>query len=63
MSTRTYSEAIDALNSLLSNAATLEAMRVAGGTARARAIPEMIEYLHRIGYSVSLDLALDCIDC
>ena len=63
MSTRTYSEAIDALNSLLSNAATLEAMRVAGGTARALAIPEMIEYLHRIGYSVSLDLALDCIDC
>jgi len=56
MSTRTYSEAVDELNSLQSNAATLEAIRVAGGPDRSShfAIPEMLEYLHRIGYSVSL---------
>ena len=57
MSTRSYSEAVDALNSLQSNAATLEALRVSGGRASDFAIPEMLEYLHRIGHSVSLGLA------
>jgi len=60
MSTRSYSEAVDALNSLQSNAATLEAIRAAGGPSRSSqfAIPEMLEYLRRIGYSVSLALVL-----
>lgn len=58
MSTRCYSEAVDALNSLQSNAATLEAIRASGGRLGSFAIPEMLEYLHRIGYSVSLALFL-----
>lgn len=58
MSTRSYSEAVDALNSLQSNAATLEALRASGGKASDLAIPEMLEYLHRIGHSVSLTLLL-----
>jgi folylpolyglutamate synthase len=62
MSARSYSEAVDALNSLQSNAATLEALRASGGRASEFAIPEMLEYLHRIGYSVSLGLAVGCMD-
>lgn len=58
MSTRTYSEAVDALNSLQSNAAVLEALRVSGRKMSSHAIPEMLEYLHRIGYSVSSGFAL-----
>jgi len=61
MSTRSYSEAVDALNSLQSNAATLEALRASGGRASDFAIPEMLEYLHRIGHSVSFGLVLGCI--
>ena len=53
MATRSYREAIDCLNSLQSNAATLEALRAAGGRMNDLAIPEMVEYLQRIGYSVS----------
>ncbi|KAJ3573349.1 hypothetical protein NP233_g2487 [Leucocoprinus birnbaumii] len=51
MSTRTYRDAIDHLNSLQSNAATLEAVRASGGRLSEFAIPEMLEYLERIGYS------------
>ena len=58
MSARSYSEAVDALNSLQSNAATLEALRASGGRSSDFAIPEMLEYLHRIGYSVSPVLVL-----
>ena len=54
MSTRTYRDAVDHLNSLQSNAATLEAVRASGGRLSDFAIPEMIEYLQRIGYSASL---------
>ncbi|KAI3612308.1 tetrahydrofolylpolyglutamate synthase [Moniliophthora roreri] len=50
MSTRSYKDAIDHLNSLQSNAATLDAVRASGGTLSALAIPEMLEYLGRIGY-------------
>ncbi|ETW83873.1 hypothetical protein HETIRDRAFT_314661 [Heterobasidion irregulare TC 32-1] len=50
MSTRTYQDAIVHLNSLQSNAATLEAVRASGGRLSEFAIPEMVEYLHRIGY-------------
>lgn len=53
MSTRTYKDAVDCLNSLQSNAATLEASRASGGKLVKVAIPETIEYLQRIGYSVS----------
>jgi folylpolyglutamate synthase len=52
MSTRTYKEAIEHLNSLQSNAATLEAVRASGGRMSEFAIPEMVEYLGRIGYTV-----------
>ena len=54
MSTRTYREAVENLNSLQSNAATLEAVRASGGRLSQFAIPEMVEYLNRIGYSASL---------
>ncbi|KIK08352.1 hypothetical protein K443DRAFT_1459, partial [Laccaria amethystina LaAM-08-1] len=50
MSTRSYREAVDCLNSLQSNAATLEAVRASGGRLSQFAIPEMLEYLGRIGY-------------
>ncbi|KAL1944204.1 hypothetical protein VTO73DRAFT_3389 [Trametes versicolor] len=53
MATRTYREAVDHLNSLQSNAATLEAVRASGGRLSQFAIPEMVEYLGRIGYSTS----------
>ncbi len=57
MATRTYREAVDHLNSLQSNAATLEAVRASGGRLSQFAIPEMVEYLGRIGYSASLFLS------
>ncbi|KAF9268119.1 FolC bifunctional protein [Marasmius fiardii PR-910] len=50
MSTRSYKDAVEHLNSLQSNAATLEAVRASGGTLSTLAIPEMLEYLGRIGY-------------
>jgi len=51
MSTRTYSDAVEQLNSLQTNAATLEAVKASGGRLSTYAIPEMLEYLGRIGYS------------
>ena len=56
MSTKTYQEAVEHLNSLQSNAATLEAVRASGGRSSEFAIPEMLEYLDRIGYTVSTRL-------
>lgn len=53
MSSRSYADAVDHLNSLQSNAATLDAVRASGGRLSNSAIPEMLEYLSRIGYSVS----------
>ncbi|KAI0747428.1 Mur ligase [Irpex lacteus] len=50
MSTRTYSDAVEHLNSLQSNAATIEAAKATGGRLSTSAIPEMLEYLGRIGY-------------
>jgi hypothetical protein len=50
---RTYKDAIDHLNSLQSNAATIEASRASGGKQALVAIPEMLDYLSRIGYKVS----------
>lgn len=51
MSSRTYKDAIDQLNTLQTNAATLEALRNSKGRLSDYAIPEMIEYLGRIGYT------------
>ena len=48
----TYRDAVEKLNSLQSNAATLEAVRASGGRLSEFAIPEMLEYLGRIGYKV-----------
>lgn len=47
---RTYAAAIDALNSLQSNAATIEAIRKSGKTVNELNEPEMTEYLARIGH-------------
>lgn len=52
MSSRSYKDAVERLNSLQSNAATLEALRASGGRSSAFAIPEMLEYLNGIGYRV-----------
>ena len=52
MATRSYSDAVEHLNSLQTNAATLEAVRASGGKLSDLAIPEMLEYLGRIGYTV-----------
>ncbi|WFD30892.1 tetrahydrofolate synthase [Malassezia sp. CBS 17886] len=49
---RTYAAAIDALNSLQSNAATIEAIRRSGRTVNELNEPEMLEYLSRIGHRV-----------
>jgi folylpolyglutamate synthase len=54
MSSRTYENAVENLNSLQSNAAVLAALRATGGRAEQFAKPEMIEYLGRIGYTVRL---------
>lgn len=48
---RSYSAAIDALNSLQSNAATIAATRAAGGKYNDWLIPEMVEYLGRVGHT------------
>jgi hypothetical protein len=53
MSTVSYRDAVDCLNSLQSNAATLEALRASGSRLSEFAIPEMLEYLERIGYQVN----------
>lgn len=50
-SARSYADAVDHLNSLQSNAATLDAVRASGGRLSEFAIPEMLEYLGRIGYT------------
>lgn len=50
---RTYSDAIACLNSLQSNAATVEAIRSKGGKDGPTAAAEGIRNLGRIGYKVS----------
>jgi hypothetical protein len=61
MSTLSYQAAVERLNSLQSNAATLEAVRASGGRLSEFAIPEMLEYLERIGYKVSGQSAYNCV--
>ncbi|KAJ3559184.1 hypothetical protein NM688_g494 [Phlebia brevispora] len=53
MATRSYADAVEKLNSLQSNAATLEALRATGGRMNDLALPEMIEFLERIGYTTA----------
>ncbi|KAL7423542.1 Folylpolyglutamate synthetase [Cryptotrichosporon argae] len=48
---RTYSDAIALLNTCQSNAATIEAIRKSGGRLNDWAIPEMHDYLRKIGYA------------
>lgn len=50
---RSYSAAIDALNSLQSNAAVIDAIRKSGTTNGEAQMVEGVEYLKRIGYTVS----------
>ena len=57
IATRSYKDAVEHLNSLQSNAAALEAVRASGGRSNDFAIPEMLEYLRMIGYSVRV-----CVD-
>ena len=57
MSTRSYKDAVEHLNSLQSNAAALEAARASSRLSEF-AIPEMLEYLGRIGYTVRIGWAL-----
>jgi len=47
-----FKDAIEKLNSQQSNAATLDAIRASGGRLNELSIPEMLEYLDRIGYNV-----------
>ncbi|KAG0709773.1 Mur ligase [Suillus ampliporus] len=51
--TPTYKDAIDALNSLQTNAAVLEAVRAAGVMLNPNAILEMIDYLRRVGLELN----------
>ena len=53
-SSRSYSAAIDALNSLQSNAAVIDAIRKSGTTNGEAQMVEGVEYLKRIGYTVSI---------
>ncbi|GAA5856585.1 hypothetical protein JCM8547_005878 [Rhodosporidiobolus lusitaniae] len=48
---RTYAQAVDALNSLQSNAAVIEAIRKSGGKGGDHQLREQVEYMNRIGYS------------
>ena len=50
---RSYSDAIDCLNSLQSNQAMIQAVRDSGGRLAKYATHETTEYLSRIGYKVS----------
>ncbi|KZP00012.1 tetrahydrofolylpolyglutamate synthase [Calocera viscosa TUFC12733] len=51
MYSRSYADAIDRLNSLQSNAATIEAIRASGKPNNDATVIEMVEYLNRIGYT------------
>ncbi|KAI4250047.1 MAG: hypothetical protein L6R40_000218 [Gallowayella cf. fulva] len=50
--TRTYSDAVAALNTLQTNAASIEAVRKAGNSLNIQSIPEMIGWCQAAGYEV-----------
>ena len=59
MSARSYSDAIDVLNSLQSNAASIDALLASGSMKTMESIvPVTLDYLRRLGYSVSPGLSL-----
>lgn len=59
MSARSYSDAIDVLNSLQSNAASIDALLASGSMKTMESIvPVTLDYLLRLGYSVSPGLSL-----
>lgn len=60
---RDYGAAIEALNTLQSNAAVIEAIRKSGGKMNDLALPEMREYWTRLGYEVSCKLLLRARRC
>lgn len=47
-----YADAVGKLNSLQSNAAIIESVRKSRGALNMRSIPEMHEFLERLGYKV-----------
>lgn len=53
MNRRTYKEAIHLLNTLQSNFATIDAVRKSGINRNSMLMPEMIEWVRRIGYKPS----------
>jgi folylpolyglutamate synthase len=57
-STRSYAQAIDALNGLQSNAAVIDAIRKSGGKGGDVQLKEQLEYMQRIGYSVRSPLGM-----
>lgn len=48
--TRTYAQAIEALNGLQTNFAVIDAIRKQGGKSNDQAIPQMVEWARRAGY-------------
>ena len=50
---RSYTDAIECLNSLQSNAATVAAVRAQGRSLDSYQIPDFIDYVKRIGYEAS----------
>lgn len=57
---KSFQDAITALNSLQSNFATIEKIRQSKEEKSRQSIPEMIEWLRRIGYQVcNLSLSMD----
>ena len=57
---RDYNGAVQALNSLQSNFSIVEAIRKSGPGWNKLAIPEMIEWVRRIGYEVCVGLSVAC---
>ena len=55
---RDYNAAVAALNTLQSNFSIVEAIKKQGPGWNKRAIPEMIEWVRRIGYEVCVELIL-----
>ncbi|ANB11804.1 tetrahydrofolate synthase [Sugiyamaella lignohabitans] len=50
MTSRTYADAIEALNSLQTNFSIIDAIRKSGGKSNKDAIPQMLEWARRSGY-------------
>lgn len=55
---RDYNAAVAALNTLQSNFSIVDAIRKSGKGMNKNAIPEMIEWVRRIGYEVCVGLPL-----